>query len=72
MDFLEFHKELEAKIFAAGAKLMGLQLLQLELKLEKNSSRSFRPMKSVEILWQFWASSSFRVSLAHDGSWSKW
>ncbi|GJW94803.1 hypothetical protein Tco_0174475 [Tanacetum coccineum] len=59
MDFLEFHKELEAEIFVAGAKLMGLQLLQLELRLEKNPSRSFRPMKSAEILWQFWASSSF-------------
>ncbi|GJT75384.1 hypothetical protein Tco_1042109 [Tanacetum coccineum] len=72
MDFPEFYKELEAEFFGAGAKLMGLQLLQLELRLGKNPSRSFRPVKSAEILWQFWASSSFRVSLAHDGSWSKW
>ncbi|GJX89766.1 hypothetical protein Tco_0343092 [Tanacetum coccineum] len=49
---------------------MGLQFLQLELRLGKTPSRSFRPVKSAEILWQFWASSSFGVSLAHDGSWS--
>ncbi|GJZ42503.1 hypothetical protein Tco_0589389, partial [Tanacetum coccineum] len=72
IDFPEFYKELEAKIFGAGAKLMGLQLLQLELRLGKIPSRSFRPVKSAKILWQFWASSSFRVSLAQDGSWSKW
>ncbi|GJX51008.1 hypothetical protein Tco_0277853 [Tanacetum coccineum] len=67
MDFPEFYKELEAEFFGAGAKLMGLQLLQLELRLGKTPSRSFRPVKSAEILWQFWASSSFGVSLAHDG-----
>ncbi|GKA07983.1 hypothetical protein Tco_0687314 [Tanacetum coccineum] len=50
---------------------MGLQFLQLELRLGKTPSRSFRPVKSAEILWQFWASSSFGASLAHDGSWSK-
>ncbi|GKB17004.1 retrotransposon protein, putative, ty1-copia subclass [Tanacetum coccineum] len=50
---------------------MGLQFIQLELRLGKTPSRSFRPVKSAEILWQFWASSSFGVSLAHDGSWSK-
>ncbi|GJS51919.1 hypothetical protein Tco_0625281 [Tanacetum coccineum] len=55
-----------------SAKLMGLQFLQLELRLGKNPSRSFRPVKSAEILWQFWTSYSLRVSLAHDGSWSKW
>ncbi|GJX21154.1 ribonuclease H-like domain-containing protein [Tanacetum coccineum] len=71
MDFLEFYKELEAEFWGSSAKLMGLQLLQLELRLGKNPSRSFRPVKSAEILWQFWASSSFGVSLAHDGSWSK-
>ncbi|GKB07114.1 zinc finger, CCHC-type containing protein [Tanacetum coccineum] len=71
MDFLKFYKELEAEFLGAGAKLMGLKLLQLELRLGKYPSRSFRPVKSAEILWQFWASSSFRVSLAHDGSWSK-
>ncbi|GJU71021.1 zinc finger, CCHC-type containing protein [Tanacetum coccineum] len=70
MDFPEFYKELEAEFWGASAKLMGLQLLQLELRLGKNPSRSFRPVKSAEILWQFWASSSFGVSLAHDGSWS--
>ncbi|GKE03470.1 hypothetical protein Tco_1395488, partial [Tanacetum coccineum] len=71
MDFLEFYKELEAEFWGAGAKLMELQLLQLELRLGKTPSRSFRPVKSAEILWQFWASCSLRVSLAHDGSWSK-
>ncbi|GJR71749.1 retrotransposon protein, putative, ty1-copia subclass [Tanacetum coccineum] len=70
MDFPEFYKELEAEFFGAGAKLMGLQLLQLELRLGKNPSRSFRPVKSAEILWQFWTSYSLRVSLAQDGSWS--
>ncbi|GJS76199.1 hypothetical protein Tco_0726080 [Tanacetum coccineum] len=72
MDFPEFYKDLEAKFLGAGAKLMGLQLLQLEFRLEKTPSRIFRPVKSVEILWQFWTSYSLRVSLAHDGSWSKW
>ncbi|GJS97327.1 hypothetical protein Tco_0804295 [Tanacetum coccineum] len=67
MDFLEFYKELEAEFLGEGTKLMGLQLFQLELRLGKNPSRSFRPVKSVEILWQFWASCSLRVSLAHDG-----
>ncbi|GKA15305.1 hypothetical protein Tco_0695052 [Tanacetum coccineum] len=67
----EFYKELEAEILGEGAQLIGLQFLQLELRLGKTSSRSFRPVKSAGILWQFWASSSFGVSLAHDGSWSK-
>ncbi|GJU17088.1 hypothetical protein Tco_1145054 [Tanacetum coccineum] len=69
MGFPEFYKELEAEFFEAGAKLMGLQLLQLDLRLGKTPSKSFRSVKSAKILWQFWASSSFRVSLAHDGSW---
>ncbi|GJV42494.1 hypothetical protein Tco_1420934 [Tanacetum coccineum] len=68
MDFLEFYKELEAEYFGAGSKPMGLQLLKLEIRLGKTPSMSFRPVKSAEILWQFWASSSLRVSLAHDGS----
>ncbi|GJW98881.1 zinc finger, CCHC-type containing protein [Tanacetum coccineum] len=51
---------------------MGLQLLKLELRLEKTPSRSFGPVKSAEILWQFCTSYSLRVSLAQDGSWSKW
>ncbi|GJV69533.1 hypothetical protein Tco_1485042, partial [Tanacetum coccineum] len=42
---------------------MGIQLLQLELKLRKNPSRSFRPVNKAEILWQFWASCSLRVHL---------
>ncbi|GJT21357.1 hypothetical protein Tco_0891294 [Tanacetum coccineum] len=67
MDFLEFCKELEAEIFGAGAKLMGIQLLQLEIILGKTPSRSFRPVKSAEILRQFWASCSLRVSLSHNG-----
>ncbi|GJU27374.1 hypothetical protein Tco_1139467 [Tanacetum coccineum] len=72
MDFLEFCMELEAHFLGAREKLMGLQLLQLELRLGKNPSRSFRPVKSAEIFWQFWISCLFRVSLAHDCSWSKW
>ncbi|GJS80523.1 hypothetical protein Tco_0730404 [Tanacetum coccineum] len=67
MDFLEFCKELEAEFWGESAKLMELQLLQLKLRLEKTPSSSFRPVKSAKILWQFWASSSFGVSLAHDG-----
>ncbi|GJU27818.1 hypothetical protein Tco_1166439 [Tanacetum coccineum] len=63
MDFLEFYKELEAEFFGAGEKLTGLQHLQLELRLGKNPSRSFRPVKSAEILWQFLASCSLRVHL---------
>ncbi|GJX16751.1 putative reverse transcriptase domain-containing protein [Tanacetum coccineum] len=59
-------KELEAEMLGEGAKLMGLQFLQLELRLGKIPSRSFRPVKSAKILWQFWASCSLRVSLAHD------
>ncbi|GJV31756.1 hypothetical protein Tco_1392156 [Tanacetum coccineum] len=72
MDFSEFYKELEAEFLGGSAKLMGLKFLQLVLRLGKTPSRSFRPVKSAEILWQFWASSSLGVSLAHDGSWSKW
>ncbi|GJU87710.1 hypothetical protein Tco_1295256 [Tanacetum coccineum] len=71
MDFPEFYKELEAEFLGGSEKLMGLKFLQLELRLGKIASRSFRPVKSAEILWQLWASSSFGVSLAHDGSWSK-
>ncbi|GJT39956.1 hypothetical protein Tco_0939821 [Tanacetum coccineum] len=72
MDFPEFYKELEAEFLGASVKLMGLQLIQLELRLGKNPSRIFRPVKSAKNLWQFWASNSFGVSLVHDGSWSKW
>ncbi|GKC88660.1 hypothetical protein Tco_1149309 [Tanacetum coccineum] len=70
MDFPEFSKELEAHFWGAGTQLMGLQLLQLEFRWGKNLFRSFRLVKSAEIFWQIWASCSFRVSLAHDGSWS--
>ncbi|GJZ78225.1 hypothetical protein Tco_0642897 [Tanacetum coccineum] len=63
MNFLEFYKELEAEFWGASVKIMGLQLLQLELRLGKIRSRIFRPVKSAKILWQFWASSSFGVSL---------
>ncbi|GJV75873.1 hypothetical protein Tco_1507457 [Tanacetum coccineum] len=72
MDFPEFCKELEAKFWCAGTQLIGLQLLQLELRLGKIPSRSFRPVKSAKMFWQIWASYSFRVSLAHGRSWSKW
>ncbi|GJT82693.1 hypothetical protein Tco_1057035 [Tanacetum coccineum] len=64
----KIYKELKAEFWGASAKLMELQLLQLELRLGKTPSRSFRPVKSPISLWQFWASSSFGVSLAHDGS----
>ncbi|GKE16629.1 hypothetical protein Tco_1424206, partial [Tanacetum coccineum] len=66
----EFYNELEDEILGEGEKLIGLQFIQLELRLGKTPSRSFRPVKSAEILWQFWASGSFGVSLAHNGSWS--
>ncbi|GJU88752.1 zinc finger, CCHC-type containing protein [Tanacetum coccineum] len=51
--FPKFYKELEAEILGEGGQLMGLQFIQLELRLGKNPSRSFRPVKSAEILWQF-------------------
>ncbi|GJU39533.1 hypothetical protein Tco_1192490 [Tanacetum coccineum] len=72
MDILEFCKELEAKFWCEDTQLIRLQLLQLDLRLGKNPSRIFRPVKSAEIFWQIWASCSFRVSLAHDRSWRKW
>ncbi|GJS77349.1 hypothetical protein Tco_0727230 [Tanacetum coccineum] len=71
-DMKHITDELEAEILGEEAQLMGIQFLQLEIRLGKIPSRSFRPVKSAEILWQFWASSSFGVSLAYDGSWSKW
>ncbi|GJT13013.1 ribonuclease H-like domain-containing protein, partial [Tanacetum coccineum] len=46
MDFPEFYKKLEAEFFGASAKLMGLQLIQLELILGKIPSRSFSPIWS--------------------------
>ncbi|GJV89003.1 hypothetical protein Tco_1532941 [Tanacetum coccineum] len=46
MDILEFCKELEAQRFGAGTQVIGIQLLQLELRLGKAPSRSFRPLKS--------------------------
>ncbi|GJX70263.1 reverse transcriptase domain-containing protein [Tanacetum coccineum] len=62
---------LEAEFLGRSAKLIGLKFLQLELRLGKIPSRSFRPVKSAKILCQFWASISLGVSLAHDSSWSK-
>ncbi|GKA61406.1 putative ribonuclease H-like domain-containing protein [Tanacetum coccineum] len=38
MDFPEFYKELEAEYWGGSEKLMGLQLLQLELRLGKTPS----------------------------------
>ncbi|GKE72393.1 hypothetical protein Tco_1534434 [Tanacetum coccineum] len=70
MDFPDFCKELVAHIFVAGTKFIGLQLLQLELRLGK-TPRSFRPLKSAENFWQIWASCSLRVPFALDRSWSK-
>ncbi|GKA54607.1 hypothetical protein Tco_0753556 [Tanacetum coccineum] len=52
-----------------GSQLMELQLLQLELRLGKNHSRSFRPLKSAENSWQIWISCSLRVPFALDWSW---
>ncbi|GJV56778.1 ribonuclease H-like domain-containing protein [Tanacetum coccineum] len=49
--------ELDAQFLGAGAKLMGLQLVQPELILGKNPSRSFRPVKTAEIFWQNGSSS---------------
>ncbi|GJT87935.1 hypothetical protein Tco_1069652 [Tanacetum coccineum] len=49
---------------------MGLQLLQLEFRLGKNPSRSFRPLKSAENSWKIWISCSLRVPFALDWSWS--
>ncbi|GJU31626.1 hypothetical protein Tco_1175215 [Tanacetum coccineum] len=40
--FPEFYKELEAEILGEGEKIMGIQFIQLELRLGKNPSRSFR------------------------------
>ncbi|GJS53153.1 reverse transcriptase domain-containing protein [Tanacetum coccineum] len=48
VDFPEFYKELGAECFGAGAKLRRLQLLQLELRLGKTPSRSFRTVKSLK------------------------
>ncbi|GKC80446.1 hypothetical protein Tco_1131220 [Tanacetum coccineum] len=48
--FVEFYKELEAEILGDGEQLMGLHFLQLELRLGKTPSRSFRPVKSAEVL----------------------
>ncbi|GJZ39587.1 retrotransposon protein, putative, ty1-copia subclass [Tanacetum coccineum] len=45
--FPEFYKELEAEILGEGAQLMGLQFIQLDLRLGKSPSRSFRPVKSI-------------------------
>ncbi|GJS70057.1 hypothetical protein Tco_0702898 [Tanacetum coccineum] len=46
MDFPEFYKELDAEFWGSSAKLMELQLIKLKLRLGKNPSRSFRPVKS--------------------------
>ncbi|GJX25485.1 hypothetical protein Tco_0231781 [Tanacetum coccineum] len=61
--FPEFFKELEAEILGAGAQLIGLQFLQLELRLGKTPSRSFRPVKSAEIFMQL-GFSPFGASLS--------
>ncbi|GJW62109.1 hypothetical protein Tco_0111444 [Tanacetum coccineum] len=54
----------------SSSQLMGLQLLQPELRLEKTPSRSFRPLKSAKNFWQKLC--SLRVPFALDRSWSKW
>ncbi|GJS66117.1 hypothetical protein Tco_0680681 [Tanacetum coccineum] len=48
---------------------MGLQLLQLKLRLGKNPSRSSRPLKSAENFWQILELCSLRVPFALDRSW---
>ncbi|GJX34174.1 hypothetical protein Tco_0245731 [Tanacetum coccineum] len=55
MDFPEFYKELEAEFWEESAKLMGLKLLQLELRLGKIPSWNSRPIKSAEILCPIWS-----------------
>ncbi|GKD07082.1 hypothetical protein Tco_1186767 [Tanacetum coccineum] len=40
MDFPEFCMELEAHFGGAGSKLIGIQLLQLEIRLKKTPSKS--------------------------------
>ncbi|GJZ34101.1 chlorophyllase, alpha/beta hydrolase fold protein [Tanacetum coccineum] len=70
MYFPEFYRR--AEFFCEQAANCGAtNYLQLRLDDGKDPSRSFRPDKSAEILWQFWTSYSLRVSLAQDGSWSK-
>ncbi|GJX01429.1 hypothetical protein Tco_0185342 [Tanacetum coccineum] len=49
--FGKFCKELEAQFWCEGTQLIGIQLLQLELRLGKIHSMSFRPVKSAEIFW---------------------
>ncbi|GJR33018.1 hypothetical protein Tco_1109250 [Tanacetum coccineum] len=78
--FVELFKENEIRDFSdeeveegeivekRGTKLIGIQLLQLELRLAKTLSRSFRPLKLAETFWQIWRSCSLRVPLAHDRS----
>ncbi|GJW45598.1 hypothetical protein Tco_0077244 [Tanacetum coccineum] len=57
--WMENHKE-------KGSQPIGLQLLQLELNFGKTYSRSLRPLKSVEIFWQIWASCSLKVPFTLD------
>ncbi|GJV27698.1 hypothetical protein Tco_1384146 [Tanacetum coccineum] len=54
-----------------GSQIMGLQLLQLELRLGKIPSRSFRSLKSAENFCQIPELCSVRVSFSLDRSWSK-
>ncbi|GJZ26643.1 hypothetical protein Tco_0570896 [Tanacetum coccineum] len=61
--FLCYIRGVKAEILGEGEKLMGLQFIQLDLRLRKIPSRSFRPVKSAEILWQFWASIHFGFHL---------
>ncbi|GKB43177.1 hypothetical protein Tco_0888119, partial [Tanacetum coccineum] len=69
MDFPKFCMDLETHFFGRRCTTQGATTSStggLELRLGKNPSRSFRPVKSAEMFWQFLGSCSFRVSLAHD------
>ncbi|GJV04247.1 hypothetical protein Tco_1337816 [Tanacetum coccineum] len=44
--------------FSGCGQRIWLQLLQLELRLGRIPSRSFRPIKSAETFWQIWTSCS--------------
>ncbi|GJY85086.1 hypothetical protein Tco_0499112 [Tanacetum coccineum] len=66
MDFPKFYKELEANFWKRLKTSWGYNFFNWSSDWERFLLGVLRPVKSAEILWQFWALSSFRVSLAHD------
>ncbi|GJW45778.1 hypothetical protein Tco_0077424 [Tanacetum coccineum] len=54
-----------------SSQLMGIQLLQLDLRLGNTPSKSFRPLKSAENFWKILELCSLRVPFALDRSGSK-